>query len=131
MTRPVVLVVEDNPMMRQTLMRVLHEAGMHALGVDRGDRVLSTIRKYGVHIVVLDFELASDISGLDVLRGLRTRPSTRDIPVILHTSESGVTALPESDLADLILLKPADPDDLVMMTKRLLRARSLPVPIAN
>lgn len=121
MTQATVLVVEDHPGMRGTLMRVIKDAGMTAYGVDQGEIVMKAIRKFLPDIIVLDVDLAGQINGIEVLRTIRSHPKTADLPVILHTSESGVSSLPEAELASLIMLKPADPDMLLAMIERMLK----------
>lgn len=123
MRAPRVLVVEDHPQMRESLVRVLEMEGMDVNSTDRGEFVFKQMKRSMPDVVVLDVDLAGRLTGLDVLQTIRSHPRIGELPVILHTSESGITAAPEADMADLMIMKPADPDELVLMINRLLHMR--------
>jgi DNA-binding NtrC family response regulator len=118
---PLVLVVEDHVYMRETLVRVIEMEGFQAVGVGEIPQVLPAIKKYQPAVMILDFELGSRITGVDILRYIKSHPTHHKIPVILHTSESGISTIPEAELADLVLLKPVDPDDLGRFIRRMLK----------
>ena len=123
-SKPIVLIVEDHPMMRDTLAQLVQLEGMYALTSAHGERVLNLMKQYKPDVVILDVDLGKSYTGIDILRVIKRHPSLRHTPVILHTSESNINALPESKLADLILVKPVDPDELGMFIRRILKARA-------
>jgi two-component system cell cycle response regulator DivK len=72
-------------------------------------------------LVVLDLELPA-VSGFDVARTLRSHPATKHIPLIAAT---GYSHLRQLTLArevgfDAIVVKPCDPDMLLLEIERLL-----------
>ena len=79
-------------------------------------------------LVVLDLELPG-ISGFEVARTLRSHPDTTHIPLIAAT---GYSHLRQLSLArevgfDAIIVKPCDPDMLLLEIERLLGEESAPV----
>jgi DNA-binding NtrC family response regulator len=119
--QPTILIVEDHPYMRETLVRVVEMEGLKAFGVGEIQQVLPALKQYKPAIIILDFELGSRITGVDILRYIKSHPNYSKIPVILHTSEAGISTIPEAELADLVLLKPVDPDDLGRFIRRILK----------
>lgn len=119
--KPIILIVEDHDYMRDTLIRVVEMEGFKGVGVGEIPHVLPALKHYQPAAIVLDFELGSRITGVDILRFLKSHPAYHKTPVILHTSESGISTIPEAELADLVLLKPVDPNDLGRFLRRILK----------
>lgn len=119
--KPLIMIVEDHAYMRDTLIRLVELEGWQAIGVSEPRHVLPAIRQYKPQAIILDIDLGQKITGVDILRYLKANPNYRHIPIILHTSESGISTLPEADLADLILLKPVSPDDIGPLVGRVLK----------
>ncbi len=85
--RPRVLVVEDNPDMRQYLVRVLaRDYEVHA--VADGSAALVSVPTVRPDLVVSDV-LMPGVDGLALVRALRSAPDTRSIPAILITARTG------------------------------------------
>jgi len=123
MSKSLVLIVDDHPVMRDTLVQVFRWEPVNTLTAENGVQALAMLREIAPNLIILDVEMPGGVSGIDVLKAVRRNPRLAETPVILHTSESGVANLPEADAADLVLLKPADPDHLIMMVERLLGPR--------
>ena len=109
--------------MRETLAQVFRWEPVNTLMAESGVEALTMMRGIAPDLIILDVEMPGGMSGIDVLKAVRRNPRLAETPVILHTSEAGVTSLPEANAADLVLLKPADPDHLIMMAERLLAPR--------
>ena len=84
--RAVVLVVDDDPMVRRALRIVLDEE-FQTVEADRGHEALRRVRTGGVDAVVLDV-LLPDVDGLEVLRLVRHAEAPPPVVVV-----SGVTVL--------------------------------------
>ena len=63
--RPTILVVEDNPVERQLVSKILRNADFDVIAVDCGEVVVRTINDYQPDLVLLD-ALLPDIDGFDV-----------------------------------------------------------------
>lgn len=113
-----ILVVDDEPTVREVVARYLERDGYLVRELDRGDLVEAAVAEFGPHLVVLDIMLPG-LSGLDVLRALETRR----IPVIMLTAR-----VDEADRvlglelgADDYVSKPFSPRELVARVRTVLR----------
>jgi len=101
-TRRLVLVVDDEPMLRHLLSRLLRMEGYEVMEAEDGQAALEIIRNVEPDLVLLDVMLPTR-DGIDVLGDLRR---TSDVPVIL------VSAL--GDEADRVIGLKAGADDYVV-----------------
>ncbi|MGK0440521.1 MAG: putative signal transduction protein with EAL and GGDEF domain [Pseudohongiellaceae bacterium] len=90
--KPTILVVEDNPVERQLVSKVLRNAGFEVISVDCGKAVLSTVIGCQPDLVLLD-ALLPDIDGFDVCRDLRSHPKGIYIPVLMLTGLDDVDSI--------------------------------------
>ncbi len=119
-----ILIVDDvatnRIVLKVRLAAVFHETLLAADGAD----ALRQVRAHRPDLLLLDLELP-DMDGIAVLHALRADPSSRDLPVIVHTA----TANPEARLAALragaddVIPKPADEQLLLARIRSLLRRR--------
>jgi DNA-binding response OmpR family regulator len=122
-----VLVVDDEPSVRDVVVRYLRQAGYATLEAGDGNEARSLLEHEMPSLVVLDLMLPG-IDGLSLCRWIRERSET---PVIM------VTALgEESDRltglelgADDYLTKPFSPRELVARVKAVLRRSSPPATV--
>lgn len=104
------LVVEDDPPLRELYRSLLRQAGFAVLTVEDGLTALRCIEERPVAAVVLDLVLPR-LSGRDVYQELKARPATSHIPIII-VSGHDVSDLNETDFA-CVLRKPLNPDRFV------------------
>ena len=114
------LLVEDDPMIGDAVLRVLRAAHYAADWVKDGEMADAALRGENYDLVLLDLGLPQQ-SGLDVLRALRGRKST--VPVLVATARDGVQdRIAGLDAgADDYLVKPYDTDELLARIRALLR----------
>jgi len=108
--RKTVLVVEDDRALRELYRSVLREAGYEVGAVEDGTDALHRIEHWTPDVVVLDLALPR-LDGRDLRHELRSRPETRDVPVIVVTG-TDASDLDQNDFA-AILRKPIDAEALV------------------
>lgn len=82
-----ILIVEDDAILRKSLVQGLTEAGHECLAAGDGDRGLAMIRQSQPDLIVLDVMLPGR-SGMDVLRSLRDEKLT--LPVLMLTAMGSV-----------------------------------------
>lgn len=114
-----VLVVDDEPTVREVVATYLARDGFEVRQLADGGRVMEAIEQFDPHLVVLDVMLPVR-SGLDVLRELRSRS---DLPVILLTARSDETdrVLGLELGSDDYLVKPFSPRELTARVRSVLR----------
>jgi len=115
-----VLIVDDDPQVRDFLRRVLHGARYHVDESATGEDALRKVRERQPDLVVLDIGLP-DRNGHDVLEEISSDPSTRLLPVVMLTGqgtrEERLRAGREG-VTDF-LLKPVSADELVPRVRSL------------
>ena len=114
------LLVEDDPMIGEAVLRVLRTEHYAADWVRDGNMADAALRAENYDLVVLDLGLPRQ-GGLDVLRLLRARKST--VPVLIATARDGITdRIAGLDAgADDYVVKPYDTDELLARVRALLR----------
>ncbi len=81
-----ILVVEDDPCSALVLQDYLHALGHQVEHLRHSDRFLETVQHLQPRLILLDVQLASDRTGLELLAALRAQPTLQDIPVIMVTA---------------------------------------------
>jgi PAS domain S-box-containing protein len=120
-----ILVIDDDPVIRETVGDVLREHGHH---VDRVDRGQDALARFGqprpVDLAIVDCRLP-DISGLELLHSIKTRsPETEVILITGHASLDGALAAMAGD-ATSYLVKPVDTAQLLSTVDRALARKGL------
>lgn len=118
-----VLVVDDEPTVREVVCQYLERDGYEVLAVDRGDTVVAAVDDFDPDLIVLDVMLPG-ASGLDALKTLNGR-----VPVILLTArvEEADRVLGLELGADDYVTKPFSPRELVARVRSVLRRAAHPV----
>ncbi|MEZ0395189.1 MAG: response regulator transcription factor [Anaerolineales bacterium] len=118
-----ILVVDDEPVERQTLTDILRLEGYRVASVANGEAAVDFVRNNMVDLIVLDLRMPG-MSGLDVVKVLgRTDPDIEIILLTAHGSmESAIDAL-RSRVHDY-LLKPASPAQILESVARGLARRA-------
>jgi two-component system NtrC family sensor kinase len=81
-----ILLVEDTPTQALAMSHTLERAGFQVTWVDTADGALAVLRKQRPDLIITDYHLP-DMLGDELCRLIRSKISTRDIPVILLTVE--------------------------------------------
>jgi CheY-like chemotaxis protein len=107
--RATILVVDDDASIAMLLAELLESVGYHAYTASNGRNALTIARAIHPELVLTDYQMPG-LDGKQVIRALRTHPSTRDIPAVLMSS----TRPHESALRDVPFLpKPFDIEDVL------------------
>ena len=124
--QPLVLVVEDEPAQREVLKYNLESEGYTVSFAVNGEEALLMISEELPDVIVLDWMLPN-VSGIEVCRQVKTRPETREIPVIMLSarSEEGDKVRGLETGADDYVTKPYSVTELLARVRSQLR-RSRP-----
>lgn len=118
----IVFVVDDDPIIRQSLAGAFKEAGVGCITFRSAEDFLAELEPDQAGCLILDLHMPGRC-GVDLLRELRQRPDF-SMPVIAITGNGDVRETVESMKLGVaeFLLKPLDCDDLVTVVQRLLIA---------
>ena len=116
--RPRVLVVEDDAPLAQMYCMALKMNGLSVMRAGDGLTALRLVDEYLPDLVVLDL-LLPQVDGWAVLREFQSRPSTRDIPVVVVTACDDPSDVSH---ARTVIRKPVDPDHIARVVARHLSA---------
>ena len=121
---PLILIVEDEPAIADTVLYALRSEGLEAEHCLLGREVVPRVRAGGVDVVVLDVGLP-DRSGFDVCRELRSASEAwvSEVPVIFLTARNEeIDRVLGLELgADDYMAKPFSPRELVARVRARLR----------
>lgn len=117
-----VIIVEDDEKTAKQFSLILNSSGYEAVVAKDGNEALSVIGRRKPDIILLDI-LLPDITGIELLRRLKSYPSTEDIPVIICSVLSDLeTKVKGIDTgADDYLIKPISPPELLARVRTALR----------
>ncbi|NGZ87365.1 hybrid sensor histidine kinase/response regulator [Duganella aceris] len=80
------LVVDDEPAQRDSIVALIGDADLHIVAVDTGQAALDALREHRFDCMVLDLTLP-DISGFDLLDIIGKDESLRDLPIVINTAK--------------------------------------------
>lgn len=104
-----VVVCEDDDIVREVELELLEQAGYRAVGFPTAGELLASTEAASANVILLDMGLP-DLRGLEVVKRLRQRHETRDVPVVIVSGE-----LPDSAVAEISawLCKPLQESELL------------------
>src|SRR6476646_11935357 len=85
-----VLVVDDDPDIRVSIVEAVKIAGYEVGGAATGAGALALCKQQCPDLVLLD-QMLPDIDGLEVCRRLRDDPTTARVPIVFLTARTGET----------------------------------------
>jgi phosphate regulon transcriptional regulator PhoB len=117
-----VLIVEDEPDIRDLLVFHLEREGFQAVTCKSGTDALRLARSSPPDLILLDLMLP-EMDGLEVCRRLRQEPATRALPIVMLTARGDeVDRVLGLELgADDYVVKPFSPRELVARIRAVLR----------
>jgi DNA-binding response OmpR family regulator len=117
-----ILVVDDEPTVRESLDEILRLEGYNVVSVENGDLAIKTMQSESFDLILLDLKLPG-MDGIDVMRlATKISPDTKIILLTGHGSmESAVEALRHS--AHDYLIKPIPTRELLTSVERAIAQR--------
>jgi CheY-like chemotaxis protein len=105
-----VLVVDDEPLIREVIADILRDEGYSVLLASGGRRMLKLLESEQPDLVILDIMMPEG-DGREALKQMRAEPRLRDIPVVMITTGMASQRLIKD--AAIFLEKPFDLDQLL------------------
>jgi len=110
----IVLIVEDSSDLRSLFARVLQRRGFRVYEASNGREALACLLEVKPEVIVTDV-MMPEMDGIELIRHLRSRPSTAEIPVVVMTAAESDEVKREArrlGAAD-VLAKPLEPRTLL------------------
>lgn len=120
MSRNLVLVADDDPLLRSILEHKLTRAGYQVALAEDGQAALDAAEQLSPSVIVLD-AMMPVLDGFEVLRRLKADEKLRDLVVVMLTAlrrQDDIVGALQLGAADY-LAKPFNPDELVARLTRL------------
>ncbi|PZO72738.1 MAG: two-component system response regulator CreB [Sphingomonas taxi] len=125
----IILVVDDDPHIRQLLVFALDKAGLGAIEAADGEAALALVETHAPDLVVLDINMPR-MDGLEVCRRLRGVEGRAGIPILfLSSRDDEIDRVLGIELgADDYVVKPFSPREVVARVMAILRRTSARAP---
>lgn len=123
------LVVDDNPLNRQLMTKLLDSEGCVAITAENGEDALAEIAEHEVDAVLMDIGLPG-IDGLETTRRMLQRPALAQLPVFGLTGFSDPEVRERAELAGMnhVYVKPLRRNQLHEVVHRIINGASLDAP---
>jgi signal transduction histidine kinase/DNA-binding response OmpR family regulator/HAMP domain-containing protein len=124
-----VLCIDDDAEVIDLLRRYLVPEGYSVQGASSGEEGIRLARELRPAVITLDI-MMPEKDGWQVLRELKSNPSTKDIPVIIHSIiENRPLALSLGALE--VIAKPSEPRKVLSVVERACRSKNQPIMIVD
>jgi CheY-like chemotaxis protein len=117
---PLILLVDDEPSIRETVSFILEMEGYRVVTAENGDEALEQIRRLQPPVVLLDAMMPRR-DGFDVCRTVKSDPKLATIKIVMLTALGQKTDQERAMAAgaDFYVTKPFDEEDLLALLGRL------------
>ncbi len=119
---PIILIVDDDPLMLTGVAAVLNMSGYECHCARDSEAALKAVRGLTLDLIICDMNVDGD-SGLELCQEMRSEPGAEDVPVIFVSTEAkGADAIKQLHAAGgfYYLRKPFDHDVLVSLVDKAL-----------
>ncbi len=124
MDKPIVLVVDDDPIISEILAMNLEGEGYSVCQAHSGEKALFMVESINPDLVLLDVMMPG-LDGWEVCGRIKSIPQFKDLPVILLTAMAAQDedARRSKDLgAHDLVQKPFDPDQLMSLVRKTIQS---------
>lgn len=118
-TKPVILIAEDDPIVRELLQEVFEiDLGAEVHAASGGYGLLDLLAETTPSLIVLDIVMP-DMDGLDIAEMVRADPRLRGTPIVAVTAQSNHDPIFEAGCS-AVVEKPFQIEDLVLAVREAL-----------
>ncbi|HVN32021.1 MAG TPA: response regulator [Thermoanaerobaculaceae bacterium] len=120
MAEPLILLVDDEPSIRETVSFILEMEGYRVVTAGNGDEALEQIRRLQPPVVLLDAMMPRR-DGFDVCRTVKSDPALAATKIVMLTALGQKTDQEKAMVAgaDFYVTKPFDEEELLALLGRL------------
>ena len=116
-----ILIVDDEPIIRELLGHILEDAGYHVRLAAHGGEALDLLNKERPDLIIADVMMPV-LDGVELCRRLKGDAATQEIPIILMSAAARHVVWDAG--ADAFLDKPFDLETLVALVRQQLERRA-------
>ena len=117
-----ILVADDDESFRQFMTQVLSSRAFRVTAVANGRQAVEEVTRGDADMLISDIQMP-DFDGRDLCRFVKSRPETKNMPVVLVSGLTDIRDPATSVGADGFMQKPFSLDDLFALINRLLSAK--------
>jgi CheY-like chemotaxis protein len=123
-TQPTVLVVDDSASIRKLVELTLRRDGYAVVSAASGIAAFAAVAEQRPDLMLLDVMLEA-LDGFQITRALRSHPEFREIPIVVLSGREAEADREKGFAAGVsdYLTKPFQPDQLMLVVRRLLQAQ--------
>jgi CheY-like chemotaxis protein len=125
-----VLVVEDDAWIRWFMCDVLADDGYEVIEAADGRTAIRLVDESPPHVMLLDIAMPG-VTGVEVLRHLRSRRRTRTLPVVVVSAYPRVLTPVDEESVACVLNKPLQIEKLLAAVRQVLTPDTRTVPAAD
>jgi PAS domain S-box-containing protein len=125
-TNSMIMVIDDEPTVRMTILDSLHDAGFGAIDAADGAEALDLMRSTKVDLLVTDVGLPGGLNGRQVADAARTLQPDLKVLFITGYAENAVMERSHRDVSMHIITKPFPVDALIAAVQSPLAATAIP-----
>jgi len=107
-----ILVVDDDPINRKLIIKIISKKGFQAIEAGNGVEAINTLKTEKVDMILLDIVMPV-MDGIEFLKEIKSKPEYINLPVIILTTDDSkkmeVMALGAND----VIIKPISPVTLL------------------
>lgn len=124
---PAVLVVEDDPLIRRLMNKLLTRDGIYCRGVNSAENALEVLQSFRPDLIVMDICLPG-MDGMTLTRRIKRKENLHTVPVVAMTSynEPGDREFFLMGGCDGYIPKPVDPDTFPGLVRGYMEGVTIP-----
>ncbi|WP_456479524.1 response regulator [Nautilia sp.] len=107
-----ILVVDDDPINRKLIVRILSKKGFESLEAGNGIEAFNTLTNNDVDIILLDIVMPV-MDGIEFLKEIKTKPEYINLPIIILTTDDSKKTQALALGANDVIIKPISPVTLL------------------
>ncbi|ACM92445.1 response regulator DrrA [Nautilia profundicola AmH] len=118
MSNKKVLVVDDDPINRKLIVKILSKKGFEAIEAGNGVEAFTALENNDVDLILLDIVMPV-MDGIEFLKEIKTKPAYINLPIVILTTDDSKKMEAKDLGADDVIIKPVSAIELLETIERL------------
>jgi len=112
MSNKKILVVDDDPINRKLIIKIISKKGFEAIEAGNGVEALGALKENNVDMILLDIVMPV-MDGIEFLKEIKSMPEYINLPIIILTTDDSKKTEALALGADDVIIKPISPVTLL------------------